>query len=376
MSSPADRADHRLPSLTGLRCFAALAVFVYHAVIGPRIFLQPVFNDTTLFLFNAAGLNSISFFFVLSGFGLAWSARRREPAARFYWRRFLRIYPSHFVVCVLAIAAMLVTGATFDLHHVPEAFLLLQPWLPDVASSFGVNGVTWSLGCQAVFYLTFPLLFPLVRRIAPNRLWAWTFGIVALVCCVPLAASALFPTGPSLIWLDMPAQQYWLVYMCPLSRLLEFVLGLLLARIVQTGRFPAIRPWVAWVGLALGYLVSTFAATSTYSLVAVNVVPVLLLIGSMAERDIQGKPSVASRPAVVWLGQLSFTFYLFHRIVLENVIGAFGFTYHWTVPAAIGAIALSLAVTLLLAWNLSTAVEKPFYRRFGRSRAPVTPVPA
>ena len=96
----------------------------------------------------------------------------------------------------------------------------------------------------------------------------------------------------------------------------------------------------------------------------------------MAERDIQGKPSVASRPAIVWLGQLSFTFYLFHRIVLENVIGAFGYAYHWTVPAAVGAIALSLAMTLILAWNLSIAVEKPFYRRFGRSRARITPAPA
>lgn len=82
----------RLDSLTGMRWWAAFFVFAYH--MGN---LAP-FKGQSLMNFGYTG---VSFFFVLSGFVLTWSARPRVGARQFWWRRVARIWPSHMVALAL-----------------------------------------------------------------------------------------------------------------------------------------------------------------------------------------------------------------------------------------------------------------------------------
>ena len=84
----------RLDSLTGLRWWAAFAVFLHHMSN-----LAPMPIEGVL----RYGAYGVTFFFVLSGFVLTWSARPGTPASTFWWRRFARIYPSHIVALVLAL---------------------------------------------------------------------------------------------------------------------------------------------------------------------------------------------------------------------------------------------------------------------------------
>lgn len=48
------------------------------------------------------GRSGVTFFFVLSGFLLAWSARPGDRARSFYRRRFARIYPAYLSSLVFA----------------------------------------------------------------------------------------------------------------------------------------------------------------------------------------------------------------------------------------------------------------------------------
>ena len=76
----------RLPSLTGLRFWAALLVVSYH--LHHRIGAVP---GSWLVEYGRTG---VTFFFVLSGFVLAWNyLDERTPVAVFAWRRFARIWP-------------------------------------------------------------------------------------------------------------------------------------------------------------------------------------------------------------------------------------------------------------------------------------------
>jgi peptidoglycan/LPS O-acetylase OafA/YrhL len=86
-----DRPERTLPSLTGLRAVAAAAVFGRH--VWSRLAhtaLAPV-ADRVL----RQGANGVSFFFVLSGFVLAWSFRPddrardwiSQPPSSLCWRR-------------------------------------------------------------------------------------------------------------------------------------------------------------------------------------------------------------------------------------------------------------------------------------------------
>ena len=86
-----------LPRLTGLRWYAALLVFLYHAETFVPIRLLRPFNFGTV---------GVTFFFVLSGFVLTWSTRPDLPASTFYRRRFARIYPSYFVMFLLTVVAI------------------------------------------------------------------------------------------------------------------------------------------------------------------------------------------------------------------------------------------------------------------------------
>jgi peptidoglycan/LPS O-acetylase OafA/YrhL len=85
-----------LPSLTGARFIAAVLVFLFHSMaVYPLV--SPGAHRTQTTLFSPAGFTGVTFFFVLSGFVLTWAMRPNDTAARFWRRRFFKIYPTHLL---------------------------------------------------------------------------------------------------------------------------------------------------------------------------------------------------------------------------------------------------------------------------------------
>src|SRR5690606_29900136 len=150
-----------------------------------------------------------SFFFVLSGFVLAWSASDGDTARAFWRRRFARIYPLHLATALiaLALAATLVSSlAPADPGELIANLFLLSSWNP--AWWQAVNPVSWSLVCEAFFYLTFPLLIRILRPASARTLRLVLAGCVIAVLLLPLLA----PVTPA-----------HFLYAWPLARLPEFV---------------------------------------------------------------------------------------------------------------------------------------------------------
>ncbi|GLW05782.1 acyltransferase [Microtetraspora sp. NBRC 13810] len=370
------RVGGRIPALTGMRWWAALLVFFYHAAIGPLIFPEPqnLFGQFTLTLLDPGGGLGVSFFFVLSGFVLTWSARAGDTPVRIWRRRAVKIYPNHLAVCFLAIGVMLATGFTDQLHHVLPTLLLVQTWTPDFWAAVGVNGVSWSLACELLFYVCFPLWIWLITKIRPERLWYWACAVIAAVMLVP-AVATLLPDTPKLLWAPMSAPEYWFAYKFPVPRMLEFVLGILLARIVMTGRWINLPLRAAWALMAVGYVVAMFSPP-LFRLVGATIIPIALLIPALATRDLRGGRTLLGSRTMVWLGNISFAFYLFHRMVLEYTVRAFGEDFQWNLGWALAATLIALLVTTLLAAALFEFFEKPIYRRFSEPRRKVAePVP-
>lgn len=52
---------------------------------------------------DVGGTIGVVFLFRLSGFVLTWSANTSVSAPTFWWRRFARIYPAHFVALLVVI---------------------------------------------------------------------------------------------------------------------------------------------------------------------------------------------------------------------------------------------------------------------------------
>ncbi|USX55952.1 acyltransferase [Lentzea sp. HUAS12] len=343
-------SDTRLPSLTGLRFVAALAVFGFHLNALGLFRGGPA--ESAMGLLFGPGAIGVSFFFVLSGFVLTWSARPGQAATSIWRRRAAKIYPNHVVAWFVALLGLVVLGAhEVSAVSVVLGALLLQAWVPAESVFFAVNTPAWSLSCEAAFYLAFPLLIRWVTRV--TRPWWIAGALAAAVALVPVAAM-LFP----------PPVEYWFVYVFPVTRALEFALGMVMARIVMTGQWIGLRPLPASALVLVAYFGSAHVP-GTFGFVAVTVVPLALLIAAVAVSDVDGTRSPWRSRPMVWLGEVSFAFYLVHHFVIRTVAEGLDELGVTGIPAVVPA-ALMFSVSLVLAWLLFRFVEKPAFRLLTR----------
>ncbi|WP_078862349.1 acyltransferase family protein [Streptomyces sp. NRRL F-5123] len=358
--------------LTSMRGIAALSVFLFHMTAPDASpFTGKVASDLTRWGANL-GYVGVSFFFVLSGFVLTWSARPGERTRSFWRRRAVKIFPNHVVT--FAVAMLLFASAATTWHSWLPNLLLVQNWSRDPATFFSVNVPSWSLSCEIFFYLLFPLLLRGALRIRAERLWAWAGGVAALAVAMPAIVYATMASHPFMgPGYPVNARQLWFVYVFPPVRLLEFVLGMLMARIVIEGKWLRIGRLPATVLLVAAYVISLHVPI-LYTFEACVVVPFALLVPAAAVADTGGKRSILRSRAAVWFGEVSFAFYMVQALVIEESWKLYGPDLHSGLPGAIGLVALWLVICLVLAELLRRCVEAPMMRHFSRSRrAPLTP---
>ncbi|MEU3511016.1 acyltransferase [Streptomyces longwoodensis] len=367
--SPVPGTSSRLPSLTGMRFFAAFLVFLFHLSLLDAYSTDSQGHGPFASALKNGGWAGVTFFFILSGFVLTWSARRDDTPCAFWGRRLAKIYPNHVVTFLFALAAYAYASATWG-RGIPN-FLLLQAWIPRDDVFFSINNPSWSLSCELVFYLLFPALHRWVRSIPEIRLWWWAAATAAAILLLPLAVQlvpageAFGPNHANSPLYGHSITQMWLVYIFPPVRVLDFLLGILMARIVLSGRWVALGVLPALALTAVGYVVSLHVPF-LYSLNAVVVVPFALLISATAARDARGDGTAVSGRAWVWLGEVSFAFYLIHQILLSVAQERFGYREPGSLVEAIGVAVLIAAASLLLSWLLYTAVERPVVRAWAR----------
>ncbi|MFC4518281.1 acyltransferase family protein [Streptomyces ehimensis] len=368
-SGAVDPKSSRLPSLTGMRFLAAVLVFVTHvAVVNP--FTDSGLNHAFWKYFSRAGYLGVGFFFVLSGFVLTWSARPEDSPGRFIRRRLMKIFPNHLVTWLVGLLLMLSAGMHVWAGNTIPSLFLVQSWVPKLEIMAGPNGPSWSLACELLFYLAFPLLIRPILRIRPQRLWHWVCCVMAALVAVP-ALAQLLPHSPAAPDQPMSWWEYWTVYFFPGARLLDFALGILMARIVLTGRWIGMSRLTALVTLAAGYALMVFLPHA-YGMVAPTALPVALLIAASAVADVKGTRSVFTGRTMLWLGEVSFAFYMVHFLVLSHgpmrLATAPPTGRHWDTPVALGLMAVSLGLSLLLGWLLYKLVEVPAMSRWARPR--------
>lgn len=374
----------RLDSLTSLRFFAAAVVVVHHATTS----LRPFPGAARL---TAVGFLGVDFFFVLSGFVLAWTWQSSLATRHFYGRRLARVYPLHVLTAGVALLLGPPVANSAGTPQVIANLALVQAWPPVRSWFYSVNPVSWSLSVEAFFYLSFPVLIVVVQRLArPLRAIAWVCGALALVVVVV----HLLPFSHRV--------QYGLLYTDPLFRGLEFAAGLLLARHVRlvpagarsiglrTAGLLVVGSYVV-ASVANGMLLPT-AGPGPRDVTAVRSVglpkeyatlialPALIaLVLAAARSDLSGRPSLLRRPGLVRLGEWSFALYLSHLLLLRALVDAVGPLRGAPVRLAFEAVFVVLAVGLAAVLHL--AVERPAERRLrrrlggGGPRLPGQPLP-
>ena len=348
----------RLDSLTGLRFFAALVVFGIHSSGWWSYKGAGHLERSAVFHLTSQGAVGVSFFFILSGFVLAWSHKEHDAGALKFWRRrAARILPAYWLAWTIGLCLISTT-----LVATIFGFLLVQAWVPVADVYFGGNGVSWSLSCEAFFYAVFPLLILIALRYLKQR--RQVLAIIAVA-----GAGIAWP----LIW-RAPTNagfRYWISYIFPPARLSEFCLGILIALAVKRGARSPLPLWGA-VALAIAAYLSASFVPYYAAWSVITLIPFALLIFSAASGDLDSQRSIFRHRWLIRLGEWSYCFYLFHQLVLREVVHFFkdhhDLTHHHhhipkTAAISVATVVISLVATIAVSGVVYTLWEKPMEKR-------------
>ncbi len=186
-----------LNAVDGVRAIACLMVVSHHCYIHAGKYEWPVIHIGGFeFVFThllSLGYIGVEFFFVLSGFCLAYPIFNSPPekivfGRKYALRRFIRIYPPYAVAFVLL---AVLSGDSMPFRHWVLGLLLLGTM---------VNASFWTLCLEARWYFVFPFLIRMMKRFGYWKL----FGVVAVLGFFYkyLIVSGINPLPP-IIWLKV-----------------------------------------------------------------------------------------------------------------------------------------------------------------------------
>lgn len=273
--------------------------------------------------------------------------------AEFWARRARRLLPAAFLVLLVTLLGTLLIAPTMEwgrtARDVSAAALYFYNFvLAEEATDYFAEDQSpspvqhfWSLCVEEQFYLLWPLLLTFLAKRGKRR--AWTLGATATLFALSLAASiVLSPRYPPASYFLLP------------TRMWEFLVGgaIALLRITWPARLPALVPRA--VGFAAVILTGLLLDSDVPFPGWIAAIPVFgaacVLTPHATERD--GLSSPLFRP-LVFLGDISYSVYLWHwplLILLKNYFGAELEGHHL--------LALT-AVTLVLATTSKFLVEDP-----------------
>jgi peptidoglycan/LPS O-acetylase OafA/YrhL len=352
---PKPSAAARVPALTGLRAVAIAPVVLLHA-------FQPV---TTLF---QGGWIGVDVFFALSGYLITTlllreiDERGRVSIREFYVRRVLRLWPALFVIAGIVLV-VLTCSRFYALRLQLHTVLLAVTFRMNFAKAGNWNiasglGHTWTLAVEEQFYVV----------------WAIIVGVAAqcrrpLRVMVPCTVAGI---AAAVTW------RYVLVYHHASISSLYF--SPLRVDAILVGCLAAEARSAGWhLGRIPGRIVQVIAAAATLTIIffvpftdrwlyvgpitAIDLLAALVVV-SLADGPRRAHtPRFLEWPAVLWLGEISYSLYLCHLPILWGI----GRLHYgpFIVRTCIG-----IVLAVLVAAASRRYIEVPFLRLRHRMRTP------
>lgn len=337
-------SDDRVRSLDGLRFFAFLGVFLFHA-------------DDGVFRFGRYG---VQVFLVLSGFligNILLKLRTRNELSvssrlrLFYLRRSLRIFPVYYVLLVLILALSLLHLIKPRLEAWPfHALYLTNLYLVFTGAEIDSQTHLWSLSVEEQFYLLAPLVLLCVRA-----------RYVSLGCLLFLFGDALLRLVNFLSWHISRFE-----YLSPLQ-FDALGCGILAALVLQRTSaegLGAARMKRAAVVCGFGSLIIVVGSywsgelprmAERVLLPSVLAVAAAGLILGLWNGNLRRVSSVLSWQPFAYLGKISYGLYLYHNFLFVLARGTHGARH---VVGVLATFAATVAVAAV-SWHI---LEKPLLR--------------
>jgi len=303
----AAKGEHTFLVLDALRGVAAISVTVYHFMGYMTSYKDRGLPNADL---------AVDFFFILSGFVIAYAYEKRilagQTVGRFMTRRLIRLYPLYWLGITLPMLALTaknyVTTHALTLSIFPMPYLFGLFFLPtppsllpggeaaDITTTniFPLNHPSWSLSLEIGINLVFVLL---CRYMKTPRLIAF------------VAAGGVAFCAASWIYGSIDLGWSWPGYIGGWARVLwSFFMGFLLYRLYTLKKRRSIS---LWLGIFLAFfLLGDFACPDdslAYELAnCLFILPLIVWFGARAN---VWKPA---HRVYAWLGRTSYAIYIIH----------------------------------------------------------------
>jgi peptidoglycan/LPS O-acetylase OafA/YrhL len=327
------RERPRLQELDALRGIAAFCTACYHYIwrydakyqVAEKSWL---WFDMGRFDEKIVGKLPVFLFFIISGFVISMTLENARHIGDFIVSRFSRLYPT-YVFCLLLtfIVGFLfpLPGQELSIIQLFYNFTMVQEYIGQES----IDGVYWSLHVELMFYSLMAVLY--MTGMFRHVLW--------------------FVLAWNLTGLASHLLQTQINWRPPLK--LDVLLALEYAHFFSAG----VAFYVLWKGRShlLCYSVLAVSALSFFAALPENIAWLAVLLFVPFGLAIAGKMVFLNRRVLLWMGAVSYAFYLLHQMLGYRVIASL---------TAVGisrdvAMIAALACTLALANFMTFRIERP-----------------
>lgn len=385
MTDKAIQKKGRIKSLEGLRAIAFLGVMFCHTGLAAGIF-------------NSVGEWGVSVFFVLSGFVAVYSQieiTNFKPSISYNFSylisRIKKLYPLHILTALSLIIFELVGNKTSPLSGVLLQLglnvALIQEWFPLAQRS--INVTSWFLCTSVFFFFVFPWVLKHIQAGYSKKKAERNIAVCIFVEIIIAIVSYFLPRP---VYSENMILGYnivkWFVYMFPLSRIFDCLIGCYLGYIFICDEKKeisgaTIKELIALILCITSSVIASMASPITPAGCEIPVVSynngwtydLVFLPGTLSILYLfaygQGKISkFFTKPIFMYLAKLSMYCFLIHTVVFRYIDAAvyrvigndkaaelFNLQYGGWIKVSIG-ILLSLIATQIWIWltnRISTA---------------------
>lgn len=215
MCNPQCENKSTIIALQGLRAIAFLGIFLSH---------------TEIKIFSCFGPWGVSVFLILSGFLMIvnYYDRGRLEKRNFFAnlnfsiKKLSSLYPCHIFMLLCSLPILLIRGEKFSFFTVLCNVTLTHSFIPRSKVFYSFNAVSWYLSACLFCYFCFPWILTLFEKRVKKEKHAIEIIIVTFLIQVSFGAVAGLAGLESETSTEFTK---WFIYIFPLSRLEEFVIG-------------------------------------------------------------------------------------------------------------------------------------------------------
>ena len=340
--------NKQLNLLQLIRGLATVLVVIRHTTGNSIELLQKDF----LFNIFAFGSSAVDIFFVLSGFIITYTSMKgganRSEMLPFLRRRFIRIYPTYWIITSLFLGLQILLPMFYNTHYPFNALNLLSTYML-FPGHIMVNGVSWTLSYEVFFYLLFSLIFLFSNK----KIIFFLF----LLYAISVVSSSIF--------MDIPEDNIWLsLVLFPMN--VEFFMGVLAALLVNKMPKAASIPLIV---LGIIYFTISVLITDLNTLLDLNVrdrilqfgIPSFLVILGTVKYELTHKVQVPK--IFLLLGEASYSLYLLHLPIIAactKIILKFNITNGLLIQISLVLLIIAICCGAIIFYKL---IEKPVMKK-------------